>query len=179
MPGSKANRTSQISPKRRKLIAASAVMPFVATLKSGAALAASSALNCLGTGGEVSNFKLESEGNSISGDYAVRIKVPYYHKVKVNGCKASNTGSLHVFKIDDKYYENSGMEITDQCVIDNLEYQEDAHVLVLYGTTNDKTELYEVGVWPKFQVDSYSDIGNFPINGTCLTSAINSGTIKI
>lgn len=157
----------KISEKRRKIVLASAAMPILATLKSGAALAASSA-TCKPMTEDVSNKKFPSNGNSIYGDTAVRYEVTAYKKKNASGQKESN----YIYEIDGQLYHNSGYlfdgDINEYDLVD-----EKAHVLMLYDT--DDSGTYEVGLWPKFQ--RIEDGGNaFPINQSCLTSIAVTGT---
>ncbi len=156
----------KVSEKRRKIILASAATPLAATLKSGAAMAASSAV-CTPLEGDISNMKFASQGNSVYGDNAVRFVVKTMKKKPGTGQTESNT----IFFIDGQWYHNSGYLFNG----DFSQYMdgEDAYVLMLYGTDDEGT--YEVGLWPKFQLDYLSGDGRFPISTSCLTSISASG----
>lgn len=161
----------EVSIARRRILRASAAAaPMIATLKSGAAMAATSGI-CPPISEEVSNKKYPPHGNSIYGDNAVRYSVPTYRK---NGKNV--TESQDIFEIDGVLYHNSGEMFNgnlDQYI--KLPESEQAEVLMLYDT--DETGTYEVGLWPKFQVYyPYSDSSQFPISLSCLTSIAVSGT---
>ena len=159
----------KISQKRRKILLASAVTPVIATLKSGAAMAASSAI-CRPISEEVSNKKFPDNGNSIYGDTAVRYSVPTYEKINGRGERESK----YIYEIDGQLYYHSGTPFFGN--LDDyrqLPENKQAHVLMLYSTDNSGT--YEVGLWPKFQVDNHIN-GQYPINASCLTSIAVSGS---
>jgi len=158
----------KISDKRRKLMIASAAVPVIATLRSGAAIAASSA-TCQPIPGDVSNLKLASQGNSLYGDTAVRYAVPT--KMKSSG--SGNKESKLIYNIDGTWYHNSGEIYYGD--FKGYEDHEDAYVLMLYRTDDQGT--YEVGLWPKVQkpFDYYTPGDPFPINASCLTSIAVTG----
>lgn len=162
--------SNKVSKSRRKIIIASAATPVVATLKSGAALAASSA-TCRPITEEVSNMKFPDNGNSLYGDTAVRYSVPTFRK---NG-STGQSESKYIYEIDGQLYHHSGrVFLGDINNYTQLPEHEQAHVLMLYGTDDDGT--YEVGLWPRFQVELYSGDGQFPINVSCLTSIAVTGS---
>jgi len=159
----------KISKLRRKLLIASAATPVVATLHSGAALAASSGV-CKPISGEVSNKKFPGNGNSLYGDTAVRYSVPTYEKNHASGQKKSR----YIYEIDGQLYHHSGHIFSgDLGNYTQLPENEQAQVLMLYSTDDDGT--YEVGLWPKFQVNINIGGGQFPIHLSCLTSIAVSG----
>lgn len=154
----------KISENRRKIVLASAATPLLATLKSGAALAASSA-TCRPMVGDISNKKFPSNGNSINGDTAVRYEVTTYVK------QISVTKSKYIYEIQGEFYTHDGIIVSDLSGYEEL--NEKAHVLMLYNT--DESGTYEVGLWPKFQrIDDGS--APFAINASCLTSIMVSGS---
>jgi hypothetical protein len=161
----------ELSTARRKILKASAAAaPLVATLKSGAAMAASSGI-CNPPSEEVSNKKFPDQGNSLYGDTAVRYSVPTYESNT-----PGNIESRYIYEIDGELYHNSGRVFTgDIADYTQLPADKQAHVLMLYD--NDESGTYEVGLWPKFQVQfPYSSSDQFPINASCLTSIAVSGT---
>jgi hypothetical protein len=159
----------EISEKRRKLVLASAATPLAATLKSGAAMAASSAV-CTPLEGDISNIKFASQGNSLYGDTAVRYQVPTMKKNPSSGAAESN----YIYNIEGTWYYHSGHVFYGD--MNDYEPHESAYVLVLYGT--DEQGTYEVGLWPKFQKDYLYGDGRFPINASCLTSISVTGNFN-
>jgi len=166
-----------VSEKRRTLIKASATVPLAATLFSGSALATSS-LACMG--GDFSNMKFRSHGNSINGDTAVRVPVDYYKKKKRKDCPKKLRGELNkydndLYKIDGGLYHNSGRlngvpsNILNKC----YKKPEKAYVLKLYDECG--TAL---GAWPKIQRVEDGGYGT-PITGSCLTSIAVSDSCNI
>ena len=161
----------EISEKRRKLILASAATPLAATLKSGAAMAASSAV-CQPIYYDVSNMKTVIHGNSLEGDSAVRYELPY--RVRKSGSQSSG-GSAKIYEVrQGVWFHNDGVPFNGD--LDDYELQNDkAYVLALYGTDEDGT--YFVGLWPE-KVVSYEGNGQFPINTSCLTSISPGGNFN-
>ncbi len=170
--GQKIEKDTQVSQGRRNLILASAAAPLVATLHSGAAMAASSALQCLG--GDFSNKKFLDNGNSINGDTAVRVDVPYFKRTGQNHKPGYEGYPQNIYYIDGGFYDNGGSSFN--CDLNKLRasdspYTESiAYVLVLVDENGQ-----ELGPWPKFQLVDDGGIGN-AITQSCWTSLINSGS---
>ncbi len=160
---------NEVSDKRRKIILASAATPLAATLKSGAAMAASSAV-CQPLEGDISNMKVAGKGNSLYGDNAVRYPVPTMKKNPGTG----QTESDLIFYIENQWWHNSGV-LFDGDITQYKDY-DDAYVLVLYNT--DDAGTYEVGLWPMVQREPFGYDARFPINGSCLTSIKVNGGFK-
>lgn len=157
----------KLSNSRRKIVLASVSTPIVATLNSGAAMAASSA-NVCNSAGNVSKKKFPDNGNSVNGDTAVRVQVPTF--IKNNGV----SGSKYVYKIEGSYYKQNSNEISYNYLMSNYtRAPKDAFVLLLFGTDSQGT--YEIGLWPKYQITNNGN-GQFPINASCLTSVAVSGS---
>ena len=162
-----------ISKQRRTLIKASAATPLAATLFSGSALATSS-LACMG--GDFSNKKFESHGNSINGDTAVRIAVRYCERIKP---KSKVPYPKKLYFIDGALYKQNGqtVEVPYNIISNPKKYKEStAYVLVLYSFDNGCTT--ELGPWPKVQLATDGGNGT-PITGSCLTSIAVSDSCNI
>ncbi len=164
-----------VSQGRRNLILASAAVPLVATLHSGAAMAASSALQCLG--GDFSNKKFLENGNSINGDTAVRVEVPYFKRTGNNNASGYEGYPQNIYYIEGGFYNNGGDAFNcdlNKLRASNSPYKEEvAYVLVLVDENGQ-----QLGPWPKYQLVNDGGIGN-AITQSCWTSLMNSGSTSL
>ncbi len=169
--GENTKSASTVSQSRRTLLMASAAAPLVATLHSGAAMATSSALQCIG--GDFSNKKFVENGNSINGDTAVRVAVAYFKRTGSKHTPGYKHFPNDIYVINEICYHNSG-KIVANCSTAKLRdsrspYTESvAYVLVLvdeYGQ--------ELGPWPQVQLVEDGGYGH-AITQSCWNSLVNS-----
>jgi hypothetical protein len=167
----KNTKVDKVSNARRNLIKASAAVPIIATLHPGAAMAASSAFQC--TGGDFSNKKFVANGNSINGDTAVRMEVPFYQRTSaksaITGCD-SDSGNYpkKLYEIDGLLYsQNGNTHIICNDVLSNHYETDTAHVLVLFDV--DTNYVSELGPWPMIQLIEDGGSGT-ALNQSCWTS---------
>ncbi len=153
-----------VDATRRRLLKASAAAPLLASLTPNAALAMSSAAQC--SGGNFSNMKSASQGNSLQGDTAVRMEVPYFKKQGPSVQGLAN----NLYDINGVYYHNSGTPYaTNRDELLSHGYEESTrHVLVLFDVSGGKPEI--VGYWPQIPESSFNDMHATPMTGSCWTS---------
>tara|TARA_R100000005_G_scaffold87974_1_gene57554 strand:- start:3341 stop:3865 length:525 start_codon:yes stop_codon:yes gene_type:complete len=153
-----------VNATRRRLLKASAAAPLLASLTPNAALAMSSAAQC--SGGNFSNMKSASRGNSLQGDTAVRMEVPYFKKKGPSVQGLAND----LYDINGVYYHNSGTAYaTNRDELLGHGYKESTrHVLVLFDVSGGKPEI--VGYWPQIPESSFNDMHATPMTGSCWTS---------
>lgn len=161
-----------VSEVRRKLVLASAAVPIVATLHPGAAMAASSAFQC--TGGDFSNKKFFENGNSINGDTAVRVEVPYF-QILSGHANEVKTLANKLYLIEGTLYDQAGRDYPySNENIDLLEdhyYENTAFVLVLINMSSGCPE--QLGPWPKYQLEVDGGMGT-ALTQSCWTSIMQS-----
>lgn len=165
----KPEHKQSVDGTRRRLLKASAAAPLLASLAPNAAMAMASAAQC--AGGDFSNKKLAENGNSLYGDTAVRIEVPYYKKKSgpsVNGL------ANDLYDINGRFFHNSGTEYWPSDSDLETHYDKtSAWVLELFDVS--EGQAVSVGVWPQVQVN---ELTATPLTGSCWTSLDPSGLVK-
>lgn len=149
------------SNRRRALLKAGAVTPFVATLHSGSAFATASAFQCVAKNATEAPRKAVDPSTDYS-DTWVRASV----EVRSDGAYR------YAYFVDGEWFTDDGYpcdpadfphEVGSRDVLVAYKRVDDA-----YGSTVDLTEK---GAWPKFQID-----GNMhqPLTHSCMTSMMNT-----
>ena len=170
MDSKKAEHKQPVDATRRRLLKASAAAPLIASLAPSTAMAMSSAAQC--AGGDFSNKKFAENGNSLYGDTAVRIEVPYFKKTKPN--KSVKHLANDLYDINGRFFHNSGKEYWPSDEALSMHYDKTtAYVLELFDISDG--QAVSVGVWPQVQVN---DLTATPLTGSCWTSLDPTGLDK-
>lgn len=174
--GSTVNKKSKgethvVNATRRRLLKASAAAPVIVSLTPNAALAMASAAQC--SGGSFSNMKSASQGNSLQGDTAVRLEVPYFKKQGPSVQGLAND----LYDINGVYYHNSGtVYATNREELLGHGYVESTrHVLVLFDVNGSTPEI--VGYWPQIPESAFNELHATPMTGSCWTS-LNPSSLR-
>jgi len=165
----------KLSNTRRKLIIATAATPFIATLKSGAAMAATSTINCIASDNSGAAYKKGSP------DGYARVEANFYWD---NDYGSDNRKMRNIFYIDDGvgpagYYRQNGDVFTGDT--SQLTSKGTRYVLNLFDGDSSLENVQYMGNAPRVSynknINPYQDSGNFPLNGSCLTSVQNSSRL--
>lgn len=157
--------------RRRHLVKAVGSMPLIATIPCGAALANSSAHQCMQStidtladrGEESMAVILPTRDRRATPDEYLRLRVPV-GVLRVDGVTVEPC-----YKLGEKFYDGAGSRYSGE----KMKFRRKGYALVaiVFRPDDDMSDAELVGVWP--EVGLYG--GNTPLQGSCWTS-LNPGT---